>query len=795
MFQNYLKFAWRNIKKGKSHSAINITGLSIGIAVAMIIGLWVWDELSFNKNFSNYNRLGQIYQNRTFNGKVGTYAITPQPMSSELRTNYPEIKDAALSTTNDEHVLTFGEKMLTTKGMFVEPSFANMFSLDMRVGTRAGLEDMRSTFLSASLAKSLFGKEDPIGKTIKVDNSGSLIVKGIFEDFPGNSEFNGAQLLMPWAFLVSEVEFIRTTQTNWDVNNYACYIQLTEHADWQAMQSKIRNMLEAKVSDGQKPSKPEVLLLPMSRWRLYSDFVDGKNAGGFITLVRMFAIIGVLVLLLACINFMNLSTARSVKRAREVGIRKTIGSYSSQLVKQFLTESVVMNAFAFLIALAMVFFALPWFSSIVAREIRIPFSSPVFWLVGLLLILVSGLIAGSYPAFFLSSFQPIKVLKGTFSTGKFASLSRKALVVIQFTVSVALIIGTVVIYKQIQHAKDRQLGYNVNRLLYVPANTPDLQKLDYNVLKNDLTATGVVENMAKSSTPLTVEGNLNTGFKWSGSPEQSDILFTVMNVTETYGKTVGFEVVEGRDFSEEFTSDSTAMIINQTSANIMGNKDIIGKTITGNGNRQYTIIGVVKDIIRTSPYSKPIPAIFVLAQQPQPIVNVRLKPSVALSTALAKLEDVFKKHNPGSPFNYAFADAEVEKKFLGEKLISKLAIIFAVLAIFISCLGIFGLASFVAEQRTKEIGVRKVLGASVSQVWILLVKDFILLVAISCLISSPIAFYVLNNWLEDYEYRITIGWSIFVVSALLAIAVTLFTVSFQSIKAAVANPIRSLRSE
>jgi putative ABC transport system permease protein len=794
MFRNNIKLAWRNLVKSKGFSFINITGLAIGMAVALLIGLWVWDELSFNKSFDNYNRIAQLYQNRTFNGKPATYKIQPQPMAKELRDHYPDFKDVAMASFTEDHVVAWNEKKISTQGIYAEPQFARMFTLKMREGNQNALDDPRSILLSESMAKTLFGKEEAIGKILKADNQGSLTVKGIYKDFPKNTEFALVQIIMPWEYLHSVNPFANDQKDKWGSNNHQCFVQLNDNANLAAVQKKIFGIINSKVSEGEKASKPEVLLLPMNHWRLYGDFTNGKNTGGFITIVRLFALVGIFVLVLACINYMNLSTARSEKRAREVGVRKTIGSAKSQLIYQFLSESFLITFFSFTVSLALVSLALPWFNGILVKNITIPWLSPLFWTISLGFILFTSLLAGSYPAFYLSSFRPIKVLKGHFRTGKLASIPRKALVVIQFTVSVALIIGTIIVYRQIQFAKDRPLGYNSNGLLYVFVNTPELANLDYITLRNELLNTNVVENISKSTSTLTGESNLTSGFSWDGSPPNSDVLFTVMDATKEYAKTVGLEFVKGHDFPSDLRSDSLSVLLNETAARAVGEKDIIGKTLRLN-KTQFTVIGVVKDMVRSSPYSKPLPAIFTLPHNFLGVINIRIKPTVGVAAAINKIGSVFTKVNPAVPFEYKFGDELVAQAYQNETLIGKLSTFFAFLAIFISCLGIFGLASFVAEQRTKEIGVRKVLGASVLNVWGLLSKDFILLVIISFIIAAPIAFYFMQDWLQNYEYHTPINWWIYVATCAGAVLITLATVSFQAIRAALANPVKSLRTE
>jgi putative ABC transport system permease protein len=501
----------------------------------------------------------------------------------------------------------------------------------------------------------------------------------------------------------------------------------------------------------------------MDNWRLYSEFKNGKVAGGRVQFVWLFGIIGAFVLLLACINFMNLSTARSEKRAKEVGIRKAVGSVRQQLIGQFLSESIVVALLAFILSIALVELLLPFFNGLSDKEMGLPWSSLVFWLLALGFTLFTGFISGSYPAFYLSGFNPVKVLKGTFRAGRFASLPRKILVVLQFTVSIVLIIGTIIVFKQIQFAKDRPVGYTREGLITLFMNTPDLYG-HYDAIRNDLLATGAVENMAESSSPSTEVWSNNIGFSWEGKDPNSLPLFGTVATTQDLGKTIGWQIKEGRDFSRNFASDSSAMILNEAAVKLTGLKDVVGKMIKWD-TTPYRVVGVVKDMVMESPYTPVKPTIFIMNTNWANIITIRIKPTVSMRAALSKIEQVFKKYNPGAPFEYKFTDEEYAKKFEDEERIGNLATFFAILAIFISCLGLFGLASFVAEQRTKEIGIRKVLGASVFNLWKMLSRDFVLLVIISCVIAIPIASYFLNQWLLKYDYRTNLAWWVFALAA------------------------------
>ncbi len=535
----------------------------------------------------------------------------------------------------------------------------------------------------------------------------------------------------------------------------------------------------------------------MAKVHLYSDFEQGVNVGGRIQYVWLFGIIGVFVLLLACINFMNLSTARSEKRAKEIGVRKAIGSLRSQLVsRQFFTESMLVAALAFVVALLLVQLMLPAFNEVADKKIQPPVAQP--------LVLANRIrfrIAHRHASRKLSRLVPFftevaQVLKGTFRTGRLATLPRKVLVVVQFTVSVSLIIGTIIVFQQIQHVKGRPQGYDVSSLimLNLPFSFSGATQ-SFETVRNDLLQTGFVAEVAKSEAFITDAFVTNSGLDWQGkSPDMQDE-FVTMRISHEFGRAIDWHIVEGRDFSRDFTSDSTGFVINETAAEYMGLEDPIGEQIDWGENGVYTIIGVVEDMVTQSPYAPVRQMLFFIDEDRSDVLNINIKPEVNTREALAEIKAVLKKHDPIAPFDYRFADEQYAQKFGDEERVGKLAGIFALLAIIISCLGLFGLASFVAEQRTKEIGVRKVLGASVTNLWQLLSRDFIGLILIACLIAIPLAYYFARNWLQNYEYRTELHWWIFAAAAFGALAITLLTVSYQAIKAATANPVRSLRSE
>jgi putative ABC transport system permease protein len=791
MIKNYLVIALRNLLKNKVYSLINIVGLAVGIAVTMLIGLWVWDELSYNKYHKNYDRVVQAWISQTFNGQTGTGTAVSLPSVTEMATKYPaDFRHTALASWNFGHLLANGDKKINKTGMWAQPSFPEMLGLKMIRGDYSALKNPGSVVISESLAKALFGAADPLNKALKLDIKKDVKVTGVYEDIPFNSSFNELYLILPWSDYLQAEGWVKDAQTQWGNHSFQWFAQVADHAEIATVSRKIRDVEMPHAFS--KTDKPQYMLHPMSRWHLYSDFKDGQNVGGRIQFVWLFGIIGAFVLLLACINFMNLSTARSEKRAKEVGIRKSIGSLKSQLVFQFLSESFLVVMFALVLATLIVLISLPTFNDLAGKHVKFPFFYWQFWLALIVFALFTGLIAGSYPAFYLSSFNPLSVLKGTFKVGKYSGVPRKVMVVLQFTVSITLIIGTIIVFQQIQHAKDRPVGYDRQGLLQINIS-PNLWG-KYDPLRDDLLKTGSVYEISESSSPTTGIYSNQIGFEWEGLEPGSVPLFGTIACTHDFGKTIGWKIIDGRDFSRDFSTDTAAFVLNESAVKLTGLKNIIGKTIRYNGKPRQ-VVGVIRDMVMQSPYEPAVPTIFMLNYEWANLINVKLTPGAQVDKALKKVEAVFRKHDPDSPFEFKFADEEYDAKFRAEERIGKLARVFAVLAVFISCLGLFGLAAYTAEQRTKEIGIRKALGASVAQMWAMLSKEFVYLVIISCVIASPIALYFLSDWLEKYEYHIQLSWIVFAVAALLAVAITLLTVSFQAIRAALMNPVKSLRSE
>jgi putative ABC transport system permease protein len=789
MIKNYFKIAWRNLFRNKASSFINIGGLAIGMAVAILIGLWIFDELSFNRYHKNYDRIVKVMDYQGWHERKETNDVLPVPLGTTLRSSFgSDFKYVAIVRETEEHIIAAGDKKFTQAGNYMQPDAPEMFTLEMIHGSRTPLKDPNSILISQTLAKKLFGDSDPLDKIVQIDAKTNVKVTGVFKDLPANSEFRTTSFIAPF-------DLYGADKNDWGNYNMSIYAQLNPNADIDRVSAKIKNVLSDNIKD--KESTHSLFLQPMSKWHLHSAFENHVLVTSEqMKFIWFYGIIGVFVLLLACINFMNLSTARSEKRAKEVGIRKAVGSLRSQLVQQFYGESLLISVFAFALSLALVQIILPWFNEVADKKIYILWTHPWFWASCLAFTFVTGLLAGSYPALYLSSFDPVKVLKGTFRAGKLTLAPRKVLVVVQFTVSVALIIGIAVVYRQIQYAKDRPVGYSQKGLITMQMKSPDFNQR-YQVLKRELINTGVVTDVARANYSVTDTRGWNGGFNWDGKPPVEGQSFNTIFVTQDYGKTVGWDVLQGRDFSKELISDSSSIILNESAVKLAGLKDPVGQTVKWepgwHETRDYKIIGVVKDMVKGSPFKPTYPSVIFLGDGNW--LFAKINPNTGIHAALTKIEAAFKRIITSVPFDYKFVDEEYSLKFAAEERISKLATFFTILAIFISCMGLFGLASYVAEQRTKEIGVRKVLGASVFNLWSLLSKDFVILVIISCFIAIPVAWYFLNNWLQKYEYRIHLSWWVFAAAAVSALLITLLTVSFQAIKAAVANPIKSLRTE
>ncbi|HEX6226963.1 MAG TPA: FtsX-like permease family protein [Chryseolinea sp.] len=796
MFRSYFKIGWRNLLKNKGYSLINIGGLAMGMAVALLISFWMLDELAFNRYHKNYSTIGKVYRLNSWGGEIEASTAHVVGLGSLLRAEYgAQFRNVVMIRQRiEKRVLSIGENRMTQGGYFMQPAGIEMFGLKMLSGdSRNALGDMKSIIVSQSLARKLFGNDEAVNKIITMDGATELKVTGVYEDLPKNSELYEATFFAPLDLYQGGPDKLSA----WDNYNMTVYVQVRHESAFQEVSQIIKDAMLPHVNQETRDTNPRLFIHPMRHWHLNSEFKDGKTVTSKqMRLVWSFGFLGAFVLILACINFMNLSTARSGQRAREVGIRKSIGSLRRQLIQQFFGESLLVALLSFIVAIVIVRLALPLFNEISDKDMQVPWTNLSFWAIVLLFPIVTGLVAGIYPALYLSSFNPVKVLKGTFKAGRHASLPRSFLVTLQFTVSISLIIGTIVIYRQIQFAKDRPVGYAREGLISIHPRSPEF-KTRYQVLRNELKRTGVVEEMAEANYAITSTLGWNGGFSWRD--RKYDGSFNTIFVTHEYGKTVGLEFIQGRDFSREITSDLSGIIINESALNILGLENPIGESLVwkpGDMDRgTYKILGVVKDMVKGSPFEPTDPSIIFLTEDNPSNLYIRVNPNVSLQRALSEIQRVFKAIVPSSPFDYTFADEDYAAKFRAEERIGTLAAVFTVLAIIISCLGLFGLASFVAEQRTKEIGIRKVLGASVVNVWRMLSKDFIGLVLIASTISAPTAFYIMNSWLEGYVYRTTISGWILLLSCMGALIITVLTVSYQAIRAALLNPVKSLRSE
>jgi putative ABC transport system permease protein len=793
MLRNYFKTAWRSLLRNKAYSLLNILGLATGMAIALLIGLWVHEQYSYDKFLPGYAQAYQVRYNYSNNGDINTRNEVCIPLAAALNNDIPEVAHVALGFGSGGGTLRVGDKILSLNNVMGGEDFLDIFQYPLLKGNAdKALKDPSSIVITQSTAKALFGDADPMGKIIRQNNSQNLKVTGVLKDIPDNSTFRFDYIVTFESY--ETTDWVKAAITNWSDNYFQLFVSLKPNVTYAQVEPKIRGLVQKYAPESYNTFHQQVIMQSLSDWHLYTDYKNGVAAGGLIDYLRMFSIIGILVLLIACINFMNLSTARSEKRAREVGIRKVAGSSRQGLILQFLIESIVLTCLAFLVSLLIVQLALPAFNALARTNIRLPLTNAGFWLIMLGYVLITGLLAGSRPAFYLSSFQPVKVLKSAMKAGPSATFGRKALVVLQFTCSIALIISTIIIYQQIRHAKDRSRGYDPNRLISTSRPTNE-----YKALKLEVMHSGVVTSMSTSLSPATEIYSHNTIDNWPGKLPNEPLSLAMNSLGDPdYFKTLGIPFVAGRTFTGIDSVDATDCILNEAAVRRMRLKDPINQYIhwtVSNAPDRLRVIGVVKDALTNAPFAAAEPTIFVYQPTWSYAVELRLSPTVSTHSALAAIKTIFDRYNPGSPFQYHFEDENYATKFQLEMLVGRLAGIFAAFAVFISCLGLFGLAAYVAEQRTKEIGIRKVLGASVPEIFLMLTRDFIVLVIISCVIASPIAFYFLQNWLQQYTYRISISPLVFVAAAVAAIAITGITISFQAIKAALMNPTRSLKAE
>ncbi len=807
MFKNFLKTTIRNLRKNKGYSFLNIFGLAIGIACAAFIFLWVGDEVNFDSNNVNKDRIYLIKTNDQVNDGVFTHSSTAGPMAPAMQATIPGIETTCRTAGDDAHVLfNMGNKSVNAKGEYVEPSFFKMFTLPFVQGNAtSAFSQLHSIVLTQQTAKKFFGNEkNVIGKTVRMDNKQNYVVSGVLKDLPENSTIQ-FEWLAPFKVWYDANPRSQT----WFNFGLTTYVELQPGVDVNAINKKLLNPFYDFTTQKIESDKStvHVFLFGMNNWHLRDDFENGVPTGsGRILYVHLFSIIAWIILLIACINFMNLATASSEKRAKEIGVRKALGSGKKRLIIQFIGESIFISFVAAIVAVMLMLLLLPVFNSLVQKNLSLGLNNPYHLIALVSLTLICGLVAGSYPSLYLSSFNPVFILKGIKLKSGSAAVIRKGLVITQFAVSIVLIISTVVIYQQIQHVKSRDIGYNKDNLMQIDAQG-DIVK-DFPAIKQDLINTGYVENVALADHNTLGGGNNTTSINWQGKDPKSNTIISQRIVSQEFMSTTGMHIIEGRDFQpadqvqfndNHMPVDSTHamnVIVTESMARLLGKGSALGKIMdrqTDRGGYQLQVVGVIKDYVYGDMYGKSAPVIFYNIPQATNLLFVKIKGST--ESAVAKITAVMKKDNPAYPFNYQFVDDQFNQLFLSEMLISKLSRVFAALAILISCLGLFGLAAYTAERRRKEIGVRKVLGASVSGITTLLSKDFIKLVVIACLLAFPVAWWMMNDWLQTYQYRITISWWIFLAAGITSILIALITISFQSIKAAIANPVKSLRTE
>lgn len=792
MFSNYLKTAWRNIIRSKGFSVINIMGLALGLACSLMIMLWVNDEKNVDAFHKNGKYLYQVYERSYFDGKVDAGYPTQGLLAEELKRTVPEVQYASgfeyVAAPGSNSTFEAGEKIKKSTGMFAGEDFFKMFSYTLLQGNAAtALMEPNSIAVSKNMAEYFFGNaSNAINKIIRFDNKEDLKITAVFDDVPARSSLQ-FDFLRTWGDFVKQNNWVH----NWGNTSPQTFIQLKPGADAAKVQVKIKDFIY-NYREKDKSFIMELALQPFTEKYLHSNFKDGYLDGGRIEYVNLFSLIAVFILLIACINFMNLATARSAKRAKEVGIRKVVGALRSTLIAQFVGEAIMLTFISVIIAIVLTALSLPAFNQLTGKQLSLPFYQSSFWFIILCLMVITGFVAGSYPALFLSSLKPVRVLKGSLKFNWSATFFRKALVVFQFAMSVFLVIAMIIVYKQLSYIQTKNLGYDRDNLVYIPIEG-DLIK-NYDLFKQKALSNTAIVNVSKMRNSPTAISHHITGMSWPGKDPNLTVSFADGVVGYDFVKTMNLQMQSGRDFSKDYGTDSVAYLLNETAVHKIGLKDIVGKTISW-GNHEGKVIGVMKDFHFNSLHENIEPLIMRLDENwSWGTILVRIKAGKT-KEAIAQLQQLYKQLNPAFPFTYQFSDLEYAKLYESEAVVSKLANIFAFLAIFISCLGLFGLATFTAEQRTKEIGVRKVLGASSSSIVRLLSLNFLKPVVLAFLLAFPAAWWAMSSWLQDYAYKININWWMFAVAGLLTISIALITVSYQSIKAAFVNPVKSLRTE
>lgn len=785
MFRNYLLLALRSLRNNRLSSTLNIAGLAVGLAGGILVLLWVADEFRYNKFHTNLPNVHLVLQNQTQGGVTYTFEALPGPLAAALRTEIPEVKRAFRFSWSGQQLLTNGDKSTYERGFYAEPDFLDVLTFPAIAGDPvAALGDAGSVVITERTAKKFFGDEPAVGKILKHNNQRDLKVGAVLRDVPPGSTLRFDVLLPFRIYEQMNQDWIGT----WGNNSLPTWVELQPGANLAALNAKLENFIQQKHSD----ADAHIFAYPLERWRLWGKFSEGKQSGGRIQIVTMLGIIGAFVLLIACINFMNLATARSERRAREVGVRKVVGAHRSLIIGQFLSEALLMTLLALLLGVLLVKAILPGFNRFFEKALVLDFSNWQLWSAILTLGLLTGLVAGSYPAFFLSAFQPARVLRGGLSGGKGGTWLRRGLVTFQFVISIFLIISTIVIFRQIEHVQNRPLGYESENLIDIPARGDMTRKFE--VVRDELSQVPGIQGVSAGSDNLVQFGSNTSGIEWPGKTDDQDFLVTITRVHYDWAKTAGVKIVEGRDFSPDFGSDTLACLLNRSAVKRMGLKEpVVGATLEYDTTRM--VIGVIEDFVFNDPSSSPAPMLITLDMGAMHHFFVRFQNDNNWRSTLARVEAAVKKHNPNYPFEFRFTKEEYQKSFDEIRAVGRLGNVFGGLAIFISCLGLFGLSAFVAERRTKEIGVRKVLGATLTGIWFLLSRDFLKPVVVAFFIAAPLAFWAMQELLIRFDYRIEMSWWMFAAAGVAALATALLTVSYQGIKAALVNPVKSLRSE
>jgi putative ABC transport system permease protein len=789
MLNNYFKITLRTLWKNKTYSFLNIFGLAIGLACAGVIFLWIEDEVTFDNTHIKKDRIYQVMENWNYDG-IRTFSSTPGPMAPAIKADVPGILQTCRSTEGlTNSLFTIGDKILYAEGMYADSSLFNIFTLPFVAGNAAtAFPQLYSIVITEKTARKFFGDtKNVIGKTVVVDNKQPYVVSGVIKDIPENSSIR-FDWVAPFQIFENANDYIK----RWGANAVSTFVELSPNADL----AGINHQLENYIQRYEPAAINHAFLFSMNDWRLREQFHGGIQSGGRIEYVHLFSLIAWIILFIACINFMNLATARSEKRAKEVGIRKVMGAGKSKLVVQFISEALFMSLLAAVISLILLYAVLPGFNALVDKNLVVGLNNPMHigWL--LLITVVCGIVAGSYPSLYLSSFNPVFVLKGMKIKAGSAAFIRKGLVVAQFSISIILIICTAIIYQQIQHVKNRNLGFNKDNLISMELKGN--MASHFPSIKNALMATGMVQNVALADHTTIDGGNNTNAISWSGKPATDKFLISQRLVSPEFVNTSGMEIASGRDFKPDIASNVSDVLITQSLEKIMGQGSALGKTLLtpyGDSVVHSTIVGVIKDYVYGNMYGKPDPVVFYCMPQFAVLMYVRMNAQTNKEAGLLKIGEVMKQYNPAYPFTYSFVDDQFNGMFVNETLMQQLSRLFASLAIIISCLGLFGLAAYTAERRTKEIGIRKVLGASVTGITRLLSADFLKLVAIAALIAFPVAWYTMEQWLDKYPYRVTIHYWVFALAGLAAMLIALLTISFQSIKAALMNPVKSLKAE